>query len=152
MIIIIFLWIGLKRRIKESTVFKKKAKTHILNVLQKLNFLSNINVLFNQKQRSIRRTRRTSLIKKSSRKSAVKDKLGEQIYHENIKKVFEPVTNTIKNTSEKLTKTIMLTSKQYNKALENLNDNLLELLNNRGIIASFSLSPLSKITNEKNTS
>ena len=46
----------------------------------------------------------------------------------------------------------MLTSKQYNKAPENLNDKLLELTNDRGIIASFSLFPLCKITNAKNTS
>ena len=36
----------------------------------------------------------------------LQDKLGKQKFHENVKKVFEPVTDTIKNTSEKLTKTL----------------------------------------------
>ena len=37
-----------------------------------------------------------------------------------MKKVFEPVTDTIKNTSENLTKTKTEPSKQNNKAPENL--------------------------------
>ena len=46
---------------------------------------------------------------------------------------------------------MMLTPKENNKALENLNDKLLEILNDGGIIASY-LSSLSKITNPENTS
>ena len=38
-----------------------------------------------------------------------------------------------------------------NKALENINDKLLEIINDRGIIASYLLSPLSKITNPEKT-
>ena len=34
------------------------------------------------------------------------DNLGEQLFHENTKKLLEPDNNTIKNTSEHLTKTI----------------------------------------------
>ena len=34
----------------------------------------------------------------------LQEKLGKQNFHENMKKVFEPVTDTIKNTSENLTK------------------------------------------------
>ena len=44
------------------------------------------------------------------------------------------------------------TSKDNNKALLNLNDLLLELRNDRYIIASFLLSPLSKITYPEHTS
>ena len=68
-----------------------------------------------------------------------------------IKKVFEPVTDTIKNTSRDITETITETSIENNRAKENLNDKLLEILNDRGIIASYFLSPLSKITNPENT-
>ena len=39
-----------------------------------------------------------------------------------------------------------------NQAIENLNNKLLEILNDRGIIASYLLSALSKITNPENTS
>ena len=69
-----------------------------------------------------------------------------------MKKVFEPVTDTIKNTSEDLTKTMMLTSKQKNKAQENFNDTFLEIVNDRGKIAPCFLSTLSKITNPEHTS
>ena len=41
---------------------------------------------------------------------------------------------------------------ENNQALENLNKKLLEIMNDRGILASFSMSPLSKITNPENTS
>ena len=51
-----------------------------------------------------------------------------------------------------MTKTITETSINNNKTLENLNNKLLELMNDRGIRASYLLSPLSKITNPENTS
>ena len=38
-----------------------------------------------------------------------------------------------------------------NQAIENLNKKLLEIMNDRGILASFLMSPLSKITNTENT-
>ena len=83
---------------------------------------------------------------------SLQDKLGKLNFHEDMKKVFAPVTYTIEITSEDLTKTMMLTSKENNKALEHLNDKLLEKLKDRGAIASYLLSPLSKITNPGNTS
>ena len=79
------------------------------------------------------------------------DKLGKQNFHENMKKLYEPLTDTIKNTSEKITKTITESSKENNLALENLNNKLLEIMNDRGILASYLMSPLSKITNPENT-
>ena len=81
----------------------------------------------------------------------LRNKLGKQNFHEGIIKVCEPVTNTIKNTSEDLRKTTMLTSKEYNKALENLNNKFLEIMSDGGILASYLMSPLSKITNPENT-
>ena len=81
----------------------------------------------------------------------LQDKPGKQNFHEVMSKTFETVTDKIKNTSEDLTKTMMLTSKENNKALENLNDKLLQKMTDRGKIASFLLAPLSKITNLENT-
>ena len=82
----------------------------------------------------------------------LQDKLGEQNFHEDMKKVFEPVTKSLKNTSENLTKAITETSIKNNQAIENLNNNLLEIMNDRGILATYLMSPLSRITNPKNTS
>ena len=52
--------------------------------------------------------------------------------------------------SEILTKTSTESSIKINQALENSNDKLLEIRNNRGILASYLLSPLSKITISEN--
>ena len=67
-----------------------------------------------------------------------------------MKKVFEPVTKSLENTSQAITKTIRETSVKNNQAIENLNNKLLEILNDRGILASYLMSPLSKITNPEN--
>ena len=69
-----------------------------------------------------------------------------------MEKVFEPVTKSIENTSQNITKTIAETSPKNNLAIENINDKLLEIMNDRGILAKYLMSPLSKITNPENTS
>ena len=81
----------------------------------------------------------------------LQDKLGEQNFHEDMKKVFEPVSKSIENTSQDITKTITETSLKNNEAIENLNNKLLEIMNDRGILATYLMSPLSKITNPENT-
>ena len=64
-----------------------------------------------------------------------------------IKKVFEPGTDTIKNTSEKITKNLTESSFKNNRALENLNNKPLEIMKDRGLLATYLMSPLSKRTN-----
>ena len=81
----------------------------------------------------------------------LQDKLGKQNFHEDMKKVFEPVTKSLENTSENLIKAITESSVKNNQALENLNEKILEIMIDRGILASYLLSPLSKITNPENT-
>ena len=82
----------------------------------------------------------------------LQEKLGKQNFHEDMKKVFEPVTKSLENTSENLTKAITESSKENNLALEKLNNKLLEIMNDRGMLATYLMSPLSKITNPENTS
>ena len=82
----------------------------------------------------------------------LQDKLGKQNFHEDMKKVFEPVTKSLENTSEKLTKASTETSIKNNLAIENINNNLLEIMNDRGILATYLMSPLSRITNPENCS
>ena len=81
----------------------------------------------------------------------LQDKLGKQNFHEDMKKVFEPVTKSLENTSENLTKAITESSKENNLVLEKLNNKLLEIMNDRGILATYLMSPLSKVTNPENT-
>ena len=82
----------------------------------------------------------------------LQDKLGKQNFHEDMKKVFEPVTKSLENTSENLAKAITDSSIKNNQAIENINNNLLEIMNDRGILATYLMSPLSKITNPENKS
>ena len=82
----------------------------------------------------------------------LQEKLGKQNFHENMKKVFEPVTKTSKDVSENVTKHMMITSKENNQASQNLNNKLLEILNDRGILATYLMSLLSKISNSENFS
>ena len=66
----------------------------------------------------------------------LQNKLGDQNYHEDIKKIFKPMTDEIKNTSENITKTITECSINNNKAVENLNEKVLESMNDKGLIDS----------------
>ena len=66
----------------------------------------------------------------------LQDKLGEQNFHEDMKKVYEPLTNTIKNVSENISKTLTESSIKNNKAIENLNEKVLESKNDKGLIDS----------------
>ena len=58
----------------------------------------------------------------------------------------------MKKTSQNITKTITESSTTNNKTIEILNNKLLEIMNDRGIIASYLLTPPSKITTPENTS
>ena len=82
----------------------------------------------------------------------LQDKLGKQNFHEDMKKIFKPVTNSLENTSRDITKTISETSLKNNQAIEKLNNKLLEIMDDRGVIESYLMSPLSKITNPENSS
>ena len=78
----------------------------------------------------------------------LQDKLGKQKFIYNTKKVIE----TNEETYENLTKSLSETSiENNNQALENLNNKPLEIMIDRGILASYLLS-LSKLTNLEITS
>ena len=68
-----------------------------------------------------------------------------------MKKVPEPDTKTIKDVSEVVRKTMTESSKENNKALAKINDNFLQIKNDRCVLATFLLSPLSKCSSFKLT-
>ena len=80
------------------------------------------------------------------------EKLAEQGFQYDIKELSESITNSIKDVSEDVTGTMMESSKENNKTLATSNKKLLEILNDSGLIASYLLSPLSKITNPEKIS
>ena len=69
-----------------------------------------------------------------------------------MKKVFEPVTKLPENTSEDITKTITETSIKNNKTLEILNEQILELMNDKGMIAPNIASSLVNLFTPENKS
>ena len=82
----------------------------------------------------------------------LQDKLGEQSFHEDMTKVFEPLTNTLKKTSDNITKTITENSINNNKAIENLNEKILELMIDKGMIAPYLTTSLVEVFKKDNKS
>ena len=82
----------------------------------------------------------------------LQDKLGEQNFHEDMTKVFGPLTDTLKKTSENITKTITENSNNTNKAIENLNEKILKLMNDKGMIAPYLTTSLVEVFKKDNKS
>ena len=89
-------------------------------------------------------------LKNQVKASNLQDELGKKI-HDDMKKVFEPDTERIKDVSQDVRKAITVTLEENDKVLANLNDKRLEKMKERGILASYLLSPLSKTTNPEHT-
>ena len=75
----------------------------------------------------------------------LQDKLGRQNVHQKMEEVFEPITDTLKKNSENITKSVTENSIKNNKAIENLNEKILELMNDKGMIAPFLASSLVEV-------
>ena len=82
----------------------------------------------------------------------LQDKLGKQNFHENMEEVFEPLTDTLKKTSDNIAKTITENSFNNNKAIENLNEKILELMNDKGMIAPYITTSLVEVFKKDNKS
>ena len=82
----------------------------------------------------------------------LQDKLGKQNFHEDLKEVFEPITKSLENTSENITKTITESSINNNKAISDLNEKTLELMNDKGMIAPYLASSLVNLFKPENKS
>ena len=65
----------------------------------------------------------------------LQENVGKQNFQEDMKKVFEPVTVSIENTSRDITKTLSETFIRNNQAFSDLKGKVLELKNNKGMIA-----------------
>ena len=67
-------------------------------------------------------------------------------------KLYEPLTDTTKDVSENITKTLTENSNNNNKAIENLNEKILELMNDSGLIAPYLASSLVNVFKPENKS
>ena len=82
----------------------------------------------------------------------LQDKLGKQNFQEDMKEVFEPLTDTLKDTSENITKTIAESSIKKIKANSDLQEKILELMNDKGMIAPYLASSLVNLFKPENKS
>ena len=91
-------------------------------------------------------------LQKQVQEVRLQNKLGDQNYHEDINKFFKPMTDELKNTSEKITRTLTENSINNNKAIENLNEKILELMDDKGLIAPYLVSSLVEVFKKDNKS
>ena len=120
--------IDLKERMKQEIVFAMKVKTHTFNVLRTrmlfdrriapspelsyllkgvnhlLEFSGSVNNVFKKNRDDLEKLKESSTPQNQMKDLRLQDKLGKQNFHEDVKKVFETVTDTIKNTSEDVKK------------------------------------------------
>ena len=82
----------------------------------------------------------------------LQDKLGKQNFHEDLIELFKPVTKSLEKTSENITKTITENSINNNKAIENLNEKILELMNDKGMIAPYLTTSFVEVFKKDNKS
>ena len=80
----------------------------------------------------------------------LQDRFGEQNYHGDSKKLFKPMTDVIKSTSENITKTLTENSLNNNRTIENLNEKVLELMDEKGMIAPYLASFLVNLFKPEN--
>ena len=72
----------------------------------------------------------------------LQDKLDKENFHEDLKKVFEPVTKSIKDVSDEVLKTMTEQSINNNRPIENLKEKNLELMIDKCMIALYLASSL----------
>ena len=82
----------------------------------------------------------------------LQNKLGKQNFLEDMKKLYEPLTDTIENTSEDIAETITEISIKNNKAISDINEKVLELMNEKGLIAPYLASSLVNLFKPENKS
>ena len=78
----------------------------------------------------------------------LQDRLGDQNFHENMNNVFGPVNKSTEDIFEDVTRSMTQNSTKNNRASEILNNKLLELMNDRGILATYLMSPLKSLIQE----
>ena len=75
----------------------------------------------------------------------LQSKLRKQNFHEDMEEGFELITDRVKDVSEDLTKTKMEAPLEGNETIANLNQKVLDLMNHRGIISQYLLTPLKSL-------
>ena len=143
-----------KKEIKEDMVVVMKAKTHLQKVFLKRNIFRTQKTLFTNKSREdLENSEEPASRKNQVEDLRLQDKIGNQNFHQNVKKLYEPPINTNKDASKNLTKTNTVTYINNKEALQNINQNvleLLELLKDKVIMAPYLAFPLVNVFKAEN--
>ena len=75
----------------------------------------------------------------------LQDKLCKRRFHEDMKKLYEPMTDIVKDGPEDITKTKNETSINNSKGISDLNENVLDLFHYKGMIAPYLTASLVNI-------
>ena len=134
-----------------NIVHSMKVKTHILNVFAKVNLFTFLMLFPIKNSEEMKKLEELVSLQIKVNEVGLQDKLGEQKYHQNTRKQFEPMSEAITNTSEKLTETFTETFIKNIKAHDNLNDKILELMNGKDMIAPCLASSLVNLFKPENT-
>ena len=96
----------------------------------------------------------TELVSLKNQQKAVRfqDKLSKVNFQKNMKKVFEPMTDIVKDVSNDKTKTKTETSIKNNIASDNINEKVLQIMDDNGLIVVYLSSPLPNLFKPENTS
>ena len=82
----------------------------------------------------------------------LQDILGKKKFQQDLKEVFEPITKSLENTSGNITKTFREASNKNNKAISDLNEKVLELMDEKGLLAPHLASSLVNLFKPENKS
>ena len=154
-----YLCIDMVKKMKVNIVFSMKVEPHILNAFPKLNLFKKtitftcFQMMFQIKDREdMENLNEVISLQDQVKTVRLQDKLGKQKFQEDMRKILKPMTDAIKNNSENITKAITEVSNNNNKTIENINGKVLELMNDKGMIAAYLASSLVNLFKHENES
>ena len=87
-------------------IFNESKDTYIECICKTEPFWSSYMLFAFNNREGFKKIEELASLKNQVEETRLQDKLGKQNYHEHAEKLFEPITDTIRNTSENLTKTL----------------------------------------------
>ena len=85
-------------------------------------------MLYSIKNRDLEKLKELATLQNQVKAVSLQDKLGKQNFHEDMKNLYEPLSDTLKDVSESITETISETSIKNTKAISDLNEKVIKLL------------------------
>ena len=132
-----------------------KAKTLIFSAFRNLNLFKKIRLYTNINYYDLEKLEELASPQNQLKDIPLQDKLGKQNFHEVMKKVLEPFTDTVKQTAQEVIGAVKDTTKAIEENGEETNNAINEIEELIKYAINFDLrllEPIRKIANSKNTS